>query len=146
LDLDKFCFNNLKKFLLDKPYLIGYFLNSEMTREFVMLPEFDRQWEKLGLSDNELLQLQETLLQNPKAGVLIRGTKGLRKIRIAFEGQGKSGSGRAVYVDFTIHETIYLITAYPKNEKDNLSKAERNAISKMIVRLEHGLKEQENKK
>jgi hypothetical protein len=117
-----------------------------MTREFIMMPEFDHQWQKLGLGDNELRQLQETLLQNPKAGPVIRGTKGLRKIRIAFEGQGKSGSGRVAYVDFTVHETIYLITAYPKNEKDNLSKAERNAIAKMIVKLEKGIKEQEKKK
>jgi hypothetical protein len=115
-----------------------------MTREFVMMPEFDRQWQKLGLGDNELRQLQEALLQNPKAGNVIQGTKGLRKIRIAFEGQGKSGSGRVAYVDFTVHETVYLITAYSKNEKDNLSKAERNAIAKMIIRLEQGLKEQEN--
>jgi hypothetical protein len=115
-----------------------------MTREFVMMPEFDRQWQKLGLYDNELRQLQEFLLQNPKAGNVIQGTKGLRKIRIAFAGQGKSG--RVVYVDFTVHETLYLITAYSKNEKDNLSKTERNVIAKMIVRLEQGLKEQGNSK
>ncbi|MDR2596144.1 MAG: type II toxin-antitoxin system RelE/ParE family toxin [Treponema sp.] len=117
-----------------------------MTREFVMMPEFDRQWQRLGLGDDELRQLQETLLQNPKTGDVIRGTKGLRKIRIAFKGQGKSGSGRVVYVDFAFFETIYLITAYPKNEKDNLSKTERNAIAGMIVRLENNLKEQRNKK
>jgi len=117
-----------------------------MIREFVMMPEFDRQWEKLGLGDEELYQLQKTLLEDPKTGKVIKGTKGLRKIRIAFEGQGKSGSGRVAYVDFTVHETIYLITAYPKSEKDNLSQAERNTIAKMIVRLEQGLKEQENSK
>jgi hypothetical protein len=110
-----------------------------MTREFVMMPEFDRQWEKLGLGDEELRELQEALLQNPKAGVVIRGTKGLRKTRIAFEGQGKSGSGRVVYVDFAAHEILYLITAYPKNEKDNLSKAELNAIAGMITALKKGL-------
>jgi hypothetical protein len=109
-----------------------------------MMPEFDRQWQNMGLGDNELRQLQETLLEHPKAGKVIRGTKGLRKIRIAFEGQGKSG--RVAYVDFTVHETIYLITAYHKNEKDNLSKAERNAIAKIIVRLEQGIKEQEKTK
>jgi hypothetical protein len=114
-----------------------------MTREFVMMPEFDRQWQKLGLGDNELRLLQETLLENPKAGKVIRGTKGLRKIRIAFEGQGKSGSGRVAYVDFAIHDVIYLITAYPKSEKDNLSKVEQNEIAKMIVRLEQCLKKQE---
>ena len=117
-----------------------------MTREFVMTPEFDRQWGKLGLGDDELRELQKLLLENPKAGKIIRGTKGLRKIRIAFEGQGKSGSGRVAYVDFTIHETVYLITAYSKNEKDNLSKAERNTIAKMIVRLEKGTKGQEKTK
>jgi hypothetical protein len=69
-----------------------------MTREFVIMPEFDRQWHKMGLGDDELRQLQEVLLQNPKAGAVIRGTKGLRKIRIAFEGQGKSGSGRVAYM------------------------------------------------
>ena len=110
-----------------------------MTREFVMMPEFDRQWEKLGLSDDELRQLQEVLLENPKAGVVIRGTKGLRKLRIAFEGQGKSDSGRVAYIDFTVQEQIYLITAYPKNEKDNLTKAERNAIAKMITTLKKGV-------
>jgi hypothetical protein len=117
-----------------------------LTREFVMMPEFDRQWQKLGLGDDELRKLQETLLQNPQAGTVMRGTGGLRKIRTAFEGRGKSGSGRVAYVDFTVHERIYLITAYPKSEKDNLSKYERNEIAKVIVRLEHGLKEQEIRK
>ena len=112
-----------------------------MTREFVMLPEFDRQWKKLSLDDDELRLLQETLLQNPKAGKLIRGTNGLRKIRIAFDGRGKSSSGRVAYVDFTVFETLFLITAYSKNEKDNLTKAERNEIAKMILRLEQGLKD-----
>ena len=115
-----------------------------MTREFVMMPEFDRQWQKMGLGDDELRELQIAMLQNPKAGDVIPGTKKLRKIRIAFKGQGKSGSGRVAYVDFTVHEKIYFITAYPKSKKDNLSQAERNEIAGMIVRLEHGLKEQEN--
>jgi hypothetical protein len=70
----------------------------------------------------------------------------LRKIRIAFEGQGKRGGGRVACVDFTIQEVGFLISVYPKNEKDNLSKAERNTIAKMIVRLEPGLEEQEGRK
>ena len=117
-----------------------------MIREFVMLPEFDRQWKSMGLNDDDLKELQETLLKNPNAGKVIVGTKGLRKLRIAFEGQGKRGGGRVAYIDFIIYKTIYLITAYPKNEKDNLTKAERNAIAKMIVKLEQGMKEQEKKK
>jgi hypothetical protein len=36
-------------------------------------------------------------------------------------------------------ETIYLITVYAKNEKDNLSKAECNQIKAMIDLLEKSL-------
>ena len=64
----------------------------------------------------------------------------LSEIRIAFENRGKSGSGRVCYVDFAVYEKIYLITAYPKNEKENLSKSERNAIAAMIRQLESTLK------
>ena len=46
------------------------------------------------------------------------------------------------YVDFVIEESIYLITVYPKNEKDNLSKAEKNEIKKMIGLLKDGLRRQ----
>ncbi len=119
-------------------------MEEDITREFVIMPEFERQWHKMGLGDEELRQLQEILLQNPKAGKVIRGTNGLRKIRIAFDKRGKSGSGRVAYIDFTTYEKIYLITAYPKSEKDNLSKAERNQIAKSIVLLEQGLKREVN--
>jgi len=44
-----------------------------MTREFVMMPEFNRQWQKMDLGDNELRQLQETLLE------IIRLEQGLKE-------------------------------------------------------------------
>jgi hypothetical protein len=117
-----------------------------MTREFVMMPEFERQWKRMGLNDTELRELQEALLDNPKTGVVVRGAGGLRKLRIAFPGRGKSGSGRVAYVDFADYETIYLITAYPKNEKDNLTQRERNEIARLITLLEQGLKNREVRK
>jgi hypothetical protein len=123
-----------------------YLWGITVTREFVMMPEFDRHWQKIGLGDEELRRLQEILLRNPKVGAVMRGTGGLRKLRIAFDGKGKSGSGRVAYVDFTVQETIFLVTAYPKNEKDNLSQNERNEIAKLISKLESGVKKQEGKK
>lgn len=107
-----------------------------MTREFIMLPEFDRKWAEMGLTDKELKTLQEELTINPSKGDVMQGTRGLRKIRIAFEGRGKSGSARVCYVDFAVYERIYLITAYAKDEKDNLSKSERNEVKKLIKILE----------
>lgn len=103
-----------------------------MTREFVMLPEFDKKWKEIGFTDKELKTLQEELTINPNKGDLMQGTGGLRKIRVAFEGRGKSSSARVCYVDFAVYERIYLITAYTKNEKDNLTKEERNEVKKVI--------------
>lgn len=111
-----------------------------MTRLFVILPEFEKQWAKMGLNDNDLKRLQSELLENPEIGAIMQGTGGLRKVRFAFENRGKSGSARVAYVDFAVYKKIFLITAYPKNEKDNLSKAERNDIKKLIEALNNSLK------
>ncbi len=110
-----------------------------MIRKFVMMPIFDKQWKDMGLDDDDLRCLQEELLKNPQIGSVMRGTGKLRKMRFALPNKGKSGSSRVLYVDFVIAETIYLIFAYPKNEKDNLTDEERNTVRKMIERLEQTL-------
>ena len=110
-----------------------------MKRKFVMMPVFDKQWREMGLNDNDLQSLQAELLKNPQVGNVIRGTGKLRKMRLAFQNRGKSGSSRVLYVDFVVAETIYLIFAYPKNEKDNLSKTERNELKQLVETLEHQL-------
>ncbi len=110
-----------------------------MTRKFITTNEFDRQWKAMDLTDEDLADLQSMILLDPEAGALMRDTGGLRKLRVPLEGRGKRGGARVCYVDFVVKETIYLITAYPKNEKDNLSKAERNEVRKLIDRLEQTL-------
>lgn len=110
-----------------------------MTRTFIQTDEFIKNWERLGLTDDDLRRLELKIMKNPQVGPVIQGTGKLRKMRFAFENKGKSGSSRVCYVDFLIHETVYLITVYPKNEKDNLSKAERNEIKKFIDILEKRL-------
>ena len=103
-----------------------------MKREFVEIELFTKTWEALKLTDDELKDLQDALLENPTAGALIRGTGGARKVRIAFPGQGKSGSGRVIYVDFTVSERIYLLMAYPKSKLETLSDAHKKAAHKLI--------------
>ena len=112
----------------------------KLTREFIILPEFEKCWKHMGLTDNDLKRVQSELLLSSQDNPVMQGTGGLRKFRFALENRGKSGSIRIVYVDFVVHETIYLISAYPKNEKDNLSKAEQNAIKSLIEKLETQLK------
>lgn len=112
-----------------------------MTRIFVELPLFRSKWDGFGLNDEDLRRLQMELLEDPKVGDVMKGTGGVRKMRFAFEHQGKSGGVRVIYVDFEVYEKIYLLTAYTKNEKENLTKDERNEIKKLITVLENQLKE-----
>ncbi len=110
-----------------------------MTRTFIQTKEFSKNWEQLGLTDDNLRTLEQELLNHPKAGKVIPGTGKLRKYRFALPDTGKSGSTRVCYVDFVVQETIYFITVYSKKDKDNLSVAERNNIKKMINALEKSL-------
>ena len=46
------------------------------------------------------------------------------------KGMGKSGGARVVYIWRNERFPVFLITVFPKNEKENLSMAERNALKK----------------
>ena len=45
-----------------------------MTRTFIQTNEFIKQWEKLGLTDDDLRRLELEILQNPQVGAVVRGT------------------------------------------------------------------------
>lgn len=105
-----------------------------------MMPEFDRQWKAMGLTDDDLKKLQFELLNEPTKAPVIKGTGGLRKVRVNLPGKGKSGSARAAYVDFALYDTLYLITAYPKSKKETLSDRECKIIKTMIDHLENSLR------
>ena len=111
-----------------------------MTREFIMTPEFDRIWSRLGLNDDDLKELQEQILMNPQIGAVIRGTGGLRKMRFALQ-SGKSGGVRVLYVDLVIQKEVYLISVYPKSNKVSLTSAEKNEIKKVISELKRSAAE-----
>lgn len=110
-----------------------------MQRTFIELPQFTHCWKSMGLGDADLRRLQNEIINAPNVGAVMQGTGGLRKMRFSYDDRGKSGSSRVCYVDIVVKETIFLVTAYPKNEKDNLSKAERNNIKKAIEHLERTL-------
>ena len=51
----------------------------EIRREFIHGKKFDTQWTELGLTDDDLKDLQQILIENPKIGSVIQGTGRLRK-------------------------------------------------------------------
>ena len=111
-----------------------------MKREFIYMRKFSKEWERLGLGDLELAQLENYLMENPDAGKVMEGTGGLKKVRWALPHQGKSGSIRALYIDFIFADIIYMIDLFPKNEKENLTQAERNSIRDLVKAIGEELK------
>ena len=106
-----------------------------MKREFIETPSFTKRWYALGFDDDDLAELQQYLIKNPDAGDTMVGTGGLRKIRYAFAGRGKSGSARVCYVDFAAFEKNYLIQVFSKDEKQNLSDAEKKNVKNVVQLL-----------
>ena len=102
-----------------------------MTREFIRLPEFEKQCKRIGISEDDIMAIEIVLLDNPASGDLIQETGGIRKLRIPLPNTGKSGGARVVYVDFAFYEKIYLLTVYAKSETENLTKAERNKLKSL---------------
>jgi hypothetical protein len=113
-----------------------------MKREFVMTEWFDASWEKQNLIDEDLRMLQGELLRNPKSGEVIRGTGGFRKMRYALPGRGKSGGLRIIFLDVQEYKILYLMLAYPKNEKEALSMAECIELKKIAASIKRNLHEQ----
>jgi hypothetical protein len=103
---------------------------------FVRFPAFTRDWEHLGLDDSALRALEIEILKAPGKPPVIQGTGGLRKIRFTEpgSGRGKSAAYRVCYVSFPEFGTVALVVIFGKNEKDNLTKADRNAIGAVIAR------------
>ena len=83
-----------------------------MTREFIILPEFEKRWKRFELFDDDLRKLQEYLCINPEAGNLIQKTGGLRKLRWALSGKGKSSGIRVLYVDLASFEKLGNLSKY----------------------------------
>lgn len=106
-----------------------------MTKTFIQTKEFSSNWDRLGFADSDLRRLEIELINHSALYPVIPGTGGLRKARFSHADSGKRSGVRICYVDFVIEETIYLITVYPKNEKDNLSKEECNEIKQLIQYL-----------
>ncbi|MGM0783694.1 MAG: type II toxin-antitoxin system RelE/ParE family toxin [Pseudomonadota bacterium] len=101
--------------------------------EFIETSIFTRQVKELA-TDDELKELQIELIAQPDKGELIQGTGGLRKIRMATNNRGKSGSSRVIYF-LANHDTIYLVLAYSKSVKESLTQAEKTALKTLTKQL-----------
>lgn len=103
------------------------------------MPGFDQAADR-ALSAEELHTALTAIAQDPLAGDLLKGTGGVRKLRVKGDGRGKSGGARVIYYFYDSENPIYLLTVFAKKEKDNLSEAERNALKKLTAELKAALR------
>ena len=87
------------------------------------------------LSTEEREDLIAYLSEHPNSGVVIQGTGGIRKLRWARGNKGKSGGVRIIYYVHSELMPLYLLAAFGKNEKANISSAEKKGLSKLVKEL-----------
>lgn len=92
---------------------------------------FTRQIEAL-LPDDQYREFQKELLFNPAAGDIIKGSGGLRKIRWRSASRGKRGGIRVIYYWYAEDRAIFLLLAYGKNEKDDLTTKEIKVLRRLV--------------
>ena len=73
------------------------------------------------LSDDEYVALQQSLIANPEAGDVIRGSGGVRKLRWRVAGRGKRGGIRIIYYLRLQQGQIWMLTLYAKNVDENIA-------------------------
>jgi hypothetical protein len=102
-----------------------------MLQTIAETPEYLRRAEQL-LTGAARSEIVEFLAARPRAGDIMQGTGGVRKLRWGRGGRGKSGGVRLIYYYHGETMPLYLLTVFGKNEKANLSKAERNGLAKLV--------------
>ena len=95
--------------------------------------EFLAAVKRAGMGDEEREALISLVANEPTVGDLMQGTGGCRKLRFRRAGTGKSGGYRTVTFYGGTDIPVIMLTVFGKNERSNLTKAERNALAKATV-------------
>lgn len=93
------------------------------------------------LSDDERDAVVDLVAEDPECGVVLRGTGGVRKVRFAVEGRGKSGGLRVIYFFHNREMPAYLLTVFAKSRKSSLTESQKAALKRLtdiIVREYQG--------
>jgi len=95
------------------------------------LPEYIRCANDL-LDEADRKAVIDYLAAHPRAGDVMEGTGGIRKLRWGRGNRGKSGGVRVIYYYHDQRLPLFLLTVFGKNEQANLTKAERNSLAKLV--------------
>lgn len=87
------------------------------------------------MSEADRQKMEEAIVADPDGAPLLRGTGGIRKLRWAGSGRGKRGGIRTIYFHHAGPEAIYMLTAYAKAKRDDLTPADRKALSRLVAAI-----------
>lgn len=96
-------------------------------REFFKSPTFAKQATDLGAWES-VDELKILLAANPTIGDVIKGTNGLRKVRMALPGRGARDGARVIYFQVVAPATVLLLALYAKNEQADLDDDDKKAL------------------
>ena len=105
--------------------------------EIIRTRIYERKASKL-LSEAETIAAENEIATAPEKWPVVSGTGGIRKARAARGASGKSGGVRIMYYYWLNEEAVYLLDIYAKNEKENLSAAEKKLLKEVIKGLTGG--------
>ena len=86
------------------------------------------------LADDEYRELQATLVERPKAGPVIPGSGGIRKLRWSASGRGKRGGARVIYYWAAEQDHLLMLFIYAKNESDDLTRDQIKTLRHIVER------------
>ncbi|NEZ61038.1 type II toxin-antitoxin system RelE/ParE family toxin [Adonisia turfae] len=99
--------------------------------EVVEIQTFIRQADKI-FTDEELDNLRVYLAYNPDAGVVIKGTRGIRKLRWQASNRGKRGGARVIYFYYNDATPVYLLSAYAKKVREDITADEKKVLQQLV--------------
>jgi hypothetical protein len=96
--------------------------------EFIDLPKIDRLVSSGQLTDEQIRSVQNDITKG--LGDVVPGTGGFKKIRCLGEDSGKRGGWRIYFAEYPKLNVVVLVTAFPKNKKEDLTQEEKNSFRK----------------
>lgn len=87
------------------------------------------------MSEDERSAVVDLLAASPLVGDLIPETGGLRKLRVPLAGRGKRGGARVIYYVCGEALPVYLLLAYAKKERDDLSSDQKAVLRRLVENI-----------
>ncbi len=88
-------------------------------------------------SDDDYAKFQHELAESPEKGDLMAGCGGVRKVRVAAKGRGKSGGARVIYLYLRHRDVIYLLYLFTKTDAANLSADGKKAMRQLAHEIKN---------